>query len=1079
MTGYFGQLTQAAVAAFQTHNGLEAVGSVGPKTRALLNSFAGGTASSSGAAASSPASSAETVVPPLTFGGGGEGGGGGPSSTSAASAPDTTPPSVALTVPVASSTVFGSTVTLTASASDNVAVGNVQFKVDGVNIGSAITTSPYATSWNSTGVGDGSHTLYAVAEDTSGNYATSSISVTVDNTPPVISSISAGTPGETSATITWTTNENSNSQVNFGTTSSYGSTTTLNSALVTSHSIVVAGLTANTTYHYRVRSADGQGNLSVSSDQAFTTAAVPDTTAPSVSLTSPSASSTVSGLSVTLTANASDNVAVASVQFRVDGTNIGSAATTSPYSVSWNSTGVADGSHTLYAVAEDTSSNYATSSISVTVRNSPPIISSISSGTPTTTSATITWTTDEAANSQVNYGATASYGTASSSANLVTSHSVTLTGLTAATTYHFQVQSVDGESNTATSSDQTFTTPVPAWVSPGASIDIDLINNRAFVAGQGIVSPSTLLSITRAASETVTGATGIVSYAANNTLAQSSAGLQAFPASTNLLEQSQAIGTTPWTYGHVTAVNNTAVAPDGTMTASTVTMDGSSNTHYFQQAQTYSNGISYTASGYFQAGTARYIQVLFGGATGAGYALYATLDAQTCTTFAINGLGRIVANSVAMANNWCYFSVTYGPVANTPLNLVFLFAPALNSARAPIFTSSGTMNVWGLQNEANVPNSVHSNDHSNGIAADRQHLSDGCPSHRSRAIGGTDRHHVEHWRSAGRCNHPRCQWHGVLEPHGLRECLDSDWRQPRLADGRQLEHPFYRIAGMERLRRIDPTGWRSTCYGHGGTDTERPVLHRVHIRHFEIYLWQYNANNPLSDCGGAVGHCINDVPLVCAAGVLPDHANSSNPVQHDGLQYDRWRCCLHEPESGHRRHLLHTFARNTGSGGSGAGNWNYLNTYTTTNFTTYTPDASCTPGIQAVSSTWIDHYVGHPAIIGPIRAAHGTAYLSGMNSANTLENVGILSSTDLSTGQDIFQAIPLSPTTPPFPAPSLSATQSISMLLDRNAHNFFHPTRRSAIYTTSVSTPTGPYVRGRVRNPDSIPSDWVLRQHRI
>jgi hypothetical protein len=188
-------------------------------------------------------------------------------------------------------------------------------------------------------------------------------------------------------------------------------------------------------------------------------AVIPDTTAPTVSLTVPSNGSTVSGSSVTLTATSSDNVAVAGVQFKIDGSNVGASGTTSPYSITWNSTGVADGSHTIAAVAHDAASNYATSSITVTVRNNPPVISSISSAT-TTTSATITWTTNEAASSTVNYGLTSGYGTASTSAALVTSHSIVLTGLTAATTYHFQVASADGQGNTATSSDQTLTTAV-------------------------------------------------------------------------------------------------------------------------------------------------------------------------------------------------------------------------------------------------------------------------------------------------------------------------------------------------------------------------------------------------------------------------------------------------------------------------------------------------------------------------------------------------------------------------------------------------------------------------------------------
>jgi lysophospholipase L1-like esterase len=107
---------------------------------------------------------------------------------------DVTPPTVSLTVPSSGATVSGSSVTLTATASDNVAVANVQFKVDGTNIGSVITSSPYTTTWNSTGVSDGSHTLYAVAEDTSSNYATSSITVTVHNAaaPVVVSSGGGG-----------------------------------------------------------------------------------------------------------------------------------------------------------------------------------------------------------------------------------------------------------------------------------------------------------------------------------------------------------------------------------------------------------------------------------------------------------------------------------------------------------------------------------------------------------------------------------------------------------------------------------------------------------------------------------------------------------------------------------------------------------------------------------------------------------------------------------------------------------------------------------------------------------------------
>ena len=181
-----------------------------------------------------------------------------------------------------------------------------------------------------------------------------------------------------------------------------------------------------------------------------------------VSLTAPVSGADLSR-NVTLTAySTSATATISSVQFEVDGTDIGSAISSSPYTTTWNSQGVSDGTHTLYAVAEDTSGNYATSSESVTVDNDPPVISAIASSTSETT-ATITWTTDKAASSTVAYGTTTSYGSASSSASYVTSHSISLTGLATSTTYHFQIQSTDGGGNLATSSDLTFTTNYSTW----------------------------------------------------------------------------------------------------------------------------------------------------------------------------------------------------------------------------------------------------------------------------------------------------------------------------------------------------------------------------------------------------------------------------------------------------------------------------------------------------------------------------------------------------------------------------------------------------------------------------------------
>src|SRR6266536_2167217 len=87
----------------------------------------------------------------------------------------------------------------------------------------------------------------------------------------------------------------------------------------------------------------------------------PETTPPTVSMTAPANGATVSG-TVTVSANASDNVGVTGVQFLLDGAPLGSEDTVAPYSISWNSASVSNGAHTLAARARDRAGNYTTDS---------------------------------------------------------------------------------------------------------------------------------------------------------------------------------------------------------------------------------------------------------------------------------------------------------------------------------------------------------------------------------------------------------------------------------------------------------------------------------------------------------------------------------------------------------------------------------------------------------------------------------------------------------------------------------------------------------------------------------------------
>ena len=189
--------------------------------------------------------------------------------------PDTVPPAVSMTSPGMDATLTG-TVTLSASASDNVGVASVQFLLDGAPLGSAITGSSYTMPWDSSSVAAGTHILSAQAKDAAGNTSTAgSVTITtyVAPLPTVISGVVSSVTGSSTATVSWNTDQMSTSQVAFGTTSVYGANTTLDPAMVTVHSAVLASLKAGTLYHYQVISTDSSGLQTVSPDQTFITPA--------------------------------------------------------------------------------------------------------------------------------------------------------------------------------------------------------------------------------------------------------------------------------------------------------------------------------------------------------------------------------------------------------------------------------------------------------------------------------------------------------------------------------------------------------------------------------------------------------------------------------------------------------------------------------------------------------------------------------------------------------------------------------------------------------------------------------------
>jgi regulation of enolase protein 1 (concanavalin A-like superfamily) len=381
---------------------------------------------------------------------------------------DTRPPSVAMKTPAPGATVSG-TVSVTASATDDVSVAGVQFKLDNANLGSEVALAPYTVAWDTTSAADGSHTLTAVARDASGKTATaSSVNVTVNNRaaqsvlpagwshgdigavgPPgdagydqstqtfIVTGAGADVWGTADAfQYAYTTLNGDGTIVARVATISAGASwikagvmlrDTLDAS--SAHGFMLVSSAKGAAFQRRVaaggastgntvvgvvapywvklersvntitasQSADGVSwtivatdaipmgsqilaGLAVSShtnaatatatfDHVSITAKGGDLTPPSVSITAPASGATVSG-AMTVSANASDNVGIAGVQFKLDGANLGTEVTHSPYAITWNTTTAANGAHSLVAIARDAAGNTATSTaVSVTVNN--------------------------------------------------------------------------------------------------------------------------------------------------------------------------------------------------------------------------------------------------------------------------------------------------------------------------------------------------------------------------------------------------------------------------------------------------------------------------------------------------------------------------------------------------------------------------------------------------------------------------------------------------------------------------------------------------------------------------------------
>src|SRR5467141_3979599 len=238
-----------------------------------------------------------------------------PASATTPAPPDTTPPSAP--TGLTASAVSSSQINLSwAASSDNVGVSGYRVFRNGAQI-----APTSATSFTNTGLSPSTTYTYAVAAvDAAGNLsarsspASATTPAAPDTTPPSVpTGLTASAVSSSQINLSWTASSD-----NVGVSGYRVFRNGAQIATTSATSFTNTGLSPSTTYTYAVAAFDAAGNLSAQSSPASaTTPAAPDTTPPTVSITFPGNGQTLPA-TVAVTANASDNVGVAGVQFVLD-----------------------------------------------------------------------------------------------------------------------------------------------------------------------------------------------------------------------------------------------------------------------------------------------------------------------------------------------------------------------------------------------------------------------------------------------------------------------------------------------------------------------------------------------------------------------------------------------------------------------------------------------------------------------------------------------------------------------------------------------------------------------------------------
>jgi Bacterial Ig domain/Protein of unknown function (DUF1565)/Fibronectin type III domain len=282
------------------------------------------------------------------------------------SVPDSTKPTVTLSSSENSVTSAGG-ITLSADATDDVAVSKVEFYEGATKLGEAI-SAPYSLEFIFTAADNGDHDYTAKAFDTSGNEAVSNaVSVNVniqasgDTTAPTISVSSSQTNVTSASSIKLSATASDNVGV-VKVAFFEGSTKLAEDGSQPYEFSLSLGASDNGSHTYKAKAVDAAGNEASADVTVSVNISTADTTVPSVNLSSSANSISPNADYITLTANASDNVGVSKVEFYQNDVLIFTSAS-SPYKKTVGLTVYNNGANAFKAIAYDTSGNTKTSNV--------------------------------------------------------------------------------------------------------------------------------------------------------------------------------------------------------------------------------------------------------------------------------------------------------------------------------------------------------------------------------------------------------------------------------------------------------------------------------------------------------------------------------------------------------------------------------------------------------------------------------------------------------------------------------------------------------------------------------------------